>query len=151
MKLILIFTISISSFLAISAEQPPVEIPPVEITEYHKYQGSIAFKLSADLADNYWRCAALFSALYGYTSNNPSSLFSEMKPQDFVQSAKTFGLFAAEIQEKIGWVGESKLDEGMNRTLYYKDIVKAAEDDVSLLLFIREELKICMEIIKKNR
>ena len=47
--------------------------------------------------------------------------------------------------------GESKIDEGMNRTLYYKDIVKAAEDDVSLLLFIREELKICMEIIKQNR
>tara|TARA_Y100001970_G_scaffold115332_1_gene143751 strand:- start:1719 stop:2162 length:444 start_codon:yes stop_codon:yes gene_type:complete len=115
------------------------------------YEAFIAYKVSADLADTYSRCSNLYTAIYGYLSNNPTSSWSKFTPRDFIQAAKTYTLLALEIQKNINWSGDSNPDRGLTRTLAYKELVSKAEDDVSIKRIIYSEIEVCRSVLEKNK
>ena len=115
------------------------------------YQKGINYKMRADLADLYDMCAALYTGIYGFTSNNPESFLAPTaKPEDYLKAATTYTLLSAEIKEQIN-KGLGDPEELVTRTLFYKNMTDIAENDKQVASFMRVELKACRDAIVKDQ
>tara|TARA_X000000368_G_C22800820_1_gene610241 strand:+ start:78 stop:512 length:435 start_codon:yes stop_codon:yes gene_type:complete len=120
-----------------------------DIDPYQMYQGSIDYKMSADLADVYDRCTDLYTGIYGFTSNNPESSWSSLNPEEFLKAASQYTVLSSKIKQQINWVGRN-LDDQVKRSMYYKDMIDAGENDKQAKSFIREEIRACRDAIAKD-
>tara|TARA_B100000925_G_C21845235_1_gene403349 strand:+ start:220 stop:672 length:453 start_codon:yes stop_codon:yes gene_type:complete len=114
------------------------------------YQKGINYKMRADLADLYDMCAALYTGIYGFTSNNPESPFAATsKPEDFLKAATTYTLLSAEIKEQIN-KGLGDPEELVTRTLFYKNMTDIALNDKQVASFMSVELQACRDALAKE-
>ena len=120
-----------------------------DLDPYQMYQGSIDYKMSADLSDVYDRCTDLYTGIYGFTSNNPESSWSNLNSEEFLKAASQYTILSSKIKEQINWVGRNA-DDQLKRSMYYKDITDAAENDKQAKSFILEEIKACRDAIAKD-
>ena len=120
-----------------------------DLDRYQMYQGSIDYKMSADLADIYDRCSDLFTGLYGFVSTNPESSWSNSAPAGFLKAASQYTVLSSKIKEQINWDGRN-MDDQLKRTKFYKDLVALGESDSQTKSFITQEIKACGTAAEKD-
>tara|TARA_Y100000590_G_C15587720_1_gene964799 strand:+ start:598 stop:1071 length:474 start_codon:yes stop_codon:yes gene_type:complete len=114
---------------------------------------SIYFKHLIDVSDDLHRCAELYTAFYGYGTQNPESKISQVtKPEDYLKGAGDLTMMASGLQELLRLpLSLTPLEERNLRTLYYKGTIALADQgNKQSMVALRDDLQYCVDLVKNH-
>jgi len=93
------------------------------------------------------KCANLFTAMYGYKSNNPEAKSLPARAIDYLHEARDILLFANVLAETAG-IDYPQNKESVEVALFYKEIISQVErGDEKSSIFIDNELGSCANLL----